>query len=145
MALLTTETRDAPSRPVSDADGRLAALLTRIGSSGLPAQLRNADVFKVINAVAVATETTIWTPAAGKKFRVMGFLLALSAGNGNVVLRDNTAGAIIAVVPALTNVPVVPSPPEMGNGILSAAANNVLTATGIAASVLSGFVFGTEE
>lgn len=36
-------------------------------------------------------------------------------------------------------------PPPMGNGILSAAAGNVLTATGVATQTLSGFVFGAEE
>ncbi|MGI8551308.1 MAG: hypothetical protein ACR2PL_11070 [Dehalococcoidia bacterium] len=104
---------------------------------------RTPAVFKALSAVSVASEATIWTPASGKKVRVMGFLLSSSVA-GSVTLRDNTAGTIIAVVPCGTAGVGVPSP-ALGNGILSAAANNVLTATGPAASALSGMVYGTEE
>jgi hypothetical protein len=103
---------------------------------------RTPVVFKPLNGVAVATETAIWTPAAGKRFRLMGFVLAGSVA-GNYVLRDNTAGTIILVVPSAAGAPV--ALPPLGNGILSAAANNVLTCTGPASSTLSGFVYGTEE
>ena len=103
---------------------------------------RTPSVFKAFDAVAIAAETTIWTPAVGKKFRVMGYNLVSSVA-GNILLRDNTAGTIIAVIPSAAG----GSAPQanLGNGILSAAANNVLTATGPAASTLSGMVWGTEE
>ena len=103
---------------------------------------RTPCVFKSFDAVAIAAETTIWTPAAGKKFRVMGYNLVSSVA-GNILLRDNTAGTIIAVIPSAAG----GSAPQanLGNGILSAAANNVLTAIGPASSTLSGMVWGTEE
>jgi hypothetical protein len=104
---------------------------------------RTPVVFKPLSAVSVASEATIWTPTAGKKFRLMGYLLASSVA-GNVTLKDNTGGTTIHVVPCGTPGVAVPAP-QMGNGQLSAAANNVLTATGPAASTLSGVVFGTEE
>lgn len=104
---------------------------------------RLANAFKPQDAVAVGTEATIWTPAAGKKFRLMGGVLAVATAAGAVKLRDNTAGTIIAVIPTLTlNDPV---PFELDQGILSAVANNVLTAQGAATAVLHGIVFGTEE
>ena len=105
-------------------------------------RLRTPAIFKSQDAVGIATEAAIWTPAAGKKFRVMGYALVSSVA-GNVLLRDNTAGAIIAVIPsdAGGNAESV----NLGNGILSAAANNVLTAAGPASSTLSGMVWGTEE
>lgn len=116
-----------------------------IGSpAGVPTwdQLRTPKVFKPQNAVNTNAEITIWTPAAGRRFRLMGYQLAASVA-GNVLLRDNTAGTIISVLPSAAGGAGVYV--DLKNGILSAAANNVLTATGPAASTLSGVVFGTEE
>lgn len=104
-------------------------------------RLRTPSKFVPLNAVNTNAEATIWTPAAGKKFRLMRLVLASSVA-GNVALKDNTAGTTIAVIPTLAGAPVVV---DLGNGILSAAANNVLTATGPASSTLSGMVMGTEE
>lgn len=105
---------------------------------------RTAIIFKPLTAVSIATETTIWTPVAGKKFRVMGFVLTSGVVGGNVVIKDNTAGTTILVIPfGAAAVPIIS--PDMGNGLLSAAANNVLTATGTATQTLSGYVYGTEE
>jgi len=105
---------------------------------------RTPNVFKTLNAVVITSETTIWTPAAGKKFRLMGFLLTQGALTGAVTLKDNTGGSTILIIPQTTIGVAIASPP-MGNGILSAVANNVLTAIGATAETLTGFVFGTEE
>ena len=110
--------------------------------NNLWSRLRTPNMFRPLNAVAIGAEAPIWTPAAGKKFRVMGYALVSSVA-GNVVLRDNTAGAIIAVIPSAAggNAESV----DLGNGILSVAADNVLTAAGPASSTLSGMVWGVEE
>lgn len=104
---------------------------------------RSPSKFVNVNAT-ITSETTIWTPAAGKKFRLMGFVLTQGVATGTVTLKDNTAGTTILTIPANTIGVVVASPP-MGNGILSGAANNVLTATGASTETITGFVFGTEE
>ena len=123
----------------------LAVALSVWGNSSQTFGMRTPAVFKPLAAVAIATEVTIWTPAANKKFRLMGGRVASSVV-GNVTLRDNTAGTIIAVVPCgVAGVAYPIFGPNAGNGILSAAANNVLTATGPALATLSGTVFGTEE
>jgi len=102
-------------------------------------------VFKTLNAVAIGSEATIWTPAGGKKFRVMGGIVSVGVAAGNVLLKDNTAGTTIFIIPkAPLDTPIV-LPANIANGILSAAANNVLTATGVATATLSGTIFGTEE
>ena len=110
---------------------------------------RSPGKFIALNAagVSVASETTIWTPAAGRKFRLMGYQLTSGTVGGNVTLKDNTAGTTILVIPfGATGSPnLTCTSPPMGNGILSAAINNVLTATGVATQTLSGFLFGTEE
>lgn len=105
---------------------------------------RSPNIYVPLNAVSVAAEATIWTPASGKRFRLMGYMLESGTVGGNVLLKDNTGGPLKIVVPFGAANGVIPSQP-MGNGILSAAANNVLTATGTATQTLSGYVFGTEE
>ena len=105
---------------------------------------RSPGKFIALNGTSVASEATIWTPASGRKFRLMGFCLTSGTVGGNVVLKDNTAGTTIMVLPFGAAASTLTSP-VMGNGILSAAINNVLTATGAATQTLSGFIFGTEE
>lgn len=108
---------------------------------------RIPSVFKSLNAVVVASETTIWTPAAGRKFRLMGYCLTSGVVGGTVTLKDNTAGTSLPInLPfgaAAQTLTVVP--PALGNGFLSAAANNVLTATGTATQTLSGYLVGCDE
>lgn len=105
---------------------------------------RTPGKFISLNGVSIATETTVWTPAAGKRFRLMGYNLS-STGAQNIVLKDNTAGTTILVIPGITIGQLMVSPDSMGNGILSAAANNVLTANAGGTNAVSGYFFGTEE
>lgn len=104
---------------------------------------RTPVVFKPLNAVSMTAEVTIWTPTAGKKFRLMGYCLESGTLGGNIILKDNTAGTTILIVPFGAANGVIND--SFGNGILSAAANNVLTAIGAATQTLSGYVYGTEE
>lgn len=107
---------------------------------------RAAIIFKNINALVITSESTVWTPISGKRFRLMGMCLTQGVVTGAVTLKDNTAGATILIIPPNTlgasschylGIP--------GNGILSAAINNVLTATGASTETITGFFFGTEE
>lgn len=133
-----------PTDAISNAANITRIMASLMGFDGTNWQrYRLANVFKPQDAAAVGTEVTIWTPAAGKKFRLMGGVLAVATAAGAVKLRDNTAGTIIAVIPTLTLSDPVPF--VLGQGILSAAANNVLTAQGAATAVLHGLVWGTEE
>jgi hypothetical protein len=108
---------------------------------------RTPTVFKVITALLITAEQPIWTPPAGKRFRLLGILFGC-AQNGDIILRDNTGGTVIARIPifGVAGIPVT-SLELPGNGYLSqAAAASPLTATGsVAAMTMSGTVFGTEE
>lgn len=106
------------------------------------ARVWTPTVFKAQNAVSVNAEATIWTPAAGKKFRWLVFQL-MGDTTGLYTFRDNTAGTVIFTL-ALTANQAQPYTQISAGGLLSAAANNVLTCTGPAASHLSGFVAGAE-
>jgi hypothetical protein len=103
-----------------------------------------AAKFIPLNAVSVNAEATLWTPASGKRFRLLGYSLAQGTAAGAVIIKDNTAGTTILIIPKNTlDIPQI-SPP-MGKGILSAAPGNVLTGTGVATETLTGFLYGTEE
>jgi hypothetical protein len=107
---------------------------------------RTPDTFKGQNAVAFAGAPSViaaWTPAAGKKFRLMGGIVSVSVA-GVLTLADGAAGPIFCAVGLPANVSI--ALPPMVNGFLSAALNNVLQVGGLANAVLlNGMFFGTEE
>jgi len=107
------------------------------------ARLRTPTIFTSFSAVTITSETTIWTPASGKKFRLMGFVITQTVATGDIALKDGTGLSTILTVPAT---PVgQPLAVPLGNGILSGAADRVLSATGASTEKISGFVYGTEE
>lgn len=124
-------------------------------------RVRTATIFKTITATA-AGDTAIWTPVAGKKFRLMGYSVQISGDatvTGGAILtlafRDATTliGVTLSVFTpaAATNTLAgfsINSPATMGNGVLSATANNALNinlSAALATGVVRINVFGTEE
>ena len=122
---------------------------------------RGPAIFKTATATA-SGDTALWTPTSGKKFRLMRFKIeatadAATSGGASidVVLRDSTtatAAAMSFYAPA-TSVTTTPGRissgwVDLGNGLLSAAANNVLNIN-LSAALTSGKVrvvcCGTEE
>jgi len=124
-------------------------------------RIRTPVIFKSVSTVA-SGNTTIWTPAAGKKFRlikyhieIIGNTIRLEAGITSLRFQDN-----ITDISGLIHNFYIPSISsnilggyntgqfDLGIGILSAAANNPLTVF-INAEVLGGgfriSVCGTEE
>ena len=111
---------------------------------------------KFKSAVATASgNTAVWTPTTGKKFRLMRFMLVLTdeaaqgvAGDITVKFQDATTDIGISL-PVYVPAAAIGSPIgeawtsgwiDLGNGILSAAANNVLNINLSAA--LTGGTFG---
>lgn len=105
---------------------------------------RVADTVKQVALSAGTTETTVWTPASGKKFRLMGLVLTASAQTV-LTFKDNTAGTTILTLELPANAPYTITPAVLGNGVLSAAANNVLTVTRGTLAALNGVVVGQEN
>lgn len=106
---------------------------------------RTPTIFKPFGptAIAVGVGATIWTPAAGKKFRLMGWTISSNVASA-FIFGDNAVGTVILRTGAVAANAESLSP-DIGNGILSAAANNVLKLDVTAPGNVAGTVFGTEE
>ena len=100
-----------------------------------------AVIYKPISAAA-AGANAVWTPAAGKKFRLMGFHLSFS-GTANAKWQDG-ATDITGLYYGVANTAINGGLPE-ANGYLSAAADNALNLNLSAAVAVGGLVWGTEE
>lgn len=135
-----------------------------VGSEQFVANIANAN-FEAIRAptkwltvpnINAAGNTAVWTPAAGKKFRLMGWTITLSkeaacAGAYAIQLKDAAAvfheidvSAAALVAQGIVNIWTVNYP---SNGMLSSAINNVLNLgeAALTAGVVSFNGWGTEE
>lgn len=135
----------ANNRPIQAADTGIAYYPSlQYASNGATwDRVRAVATFVDLNAVSITSIATVWTPTSGKKFRLMGGSISVSSAC-SVLFEDNAAGTTIHRTPQLlANTPYYFS---LGNGKLSAAANNVLKATASTGTVtVSGTLFGTEE
>lgn len=118
-------------------------------------RIRAANTFKTTAATALG-ESTVWTPAVGKKFRIMGGTISVcgtlaALAVQTIQLLDGTGGAIIAQFNAAVGATVsgdTQIPFSFENGFLSAAANNALIVklgTAMASGSVAVNTFGTEE
>lgn len=123
-------------------------------------RVRTPVVFKRV-ATAASGDTAVWTPGAGKKFRLMKFRLEITGqatiGGGatmTALLRDATTslevgGAWFLPAAAGTTLTQISTPwIDLGNGALSSAANNVLNVNlslALATGSLVTWAAGTEE
>lgn len=107
---------------------------------------RTPNIFKTIQAASITagTPVSVWTPTSGKKFRVMGYVLSLSVA-GAILFEDTTGGANEFWRTALLAAGIGVPSPNLGNGHLSLAANNVLYLDVTATGTVSGFIYGIEE
>ena len=103
---------------------------------------RTPVIYKTFSGTVVTTAQTLWTPASGKSFRLMGFCITMSVAVGDVTLADGATNFF--VVPRNT-LNASQCSGNMVNGYLSIAANNALTAIGASTEAISGTIWGTEE
>lgn len=136
-----------------DADAGMIGLVVNARQQGWTGsaydRFRAAKLYKPFTADAVANNAThlIWTPAAGKRFRILGGILAVSV-TGDYLLGeyDTTPTLTNNILPILltANTPTVFG---FGNGWLANNADRVArlkNASGSAANV-RGILFGTDE
>jgi len=104
--------------------------------------IRNAGKRAKVAAVSIGSIATVLTPASGKKFRLLGGDISVSA-NASVLFEDNVGGATIYQAPLLLT--GQPFSFDLGPGYLSLAADNVLKATSSAAAAMTGTLYYSEE
>lgn len=100
------------------------------------------DVFKPQKTVAIGSIATVWTPATGKKIRLMGGCISVSAAV-SILFEDNAAGTDVFQTPKL--LADTPYNFDLGNGKVLSAVNRVLKATSSGAANLIGTLYGKEE
>lgn len=103
-------------------------------------------VTKEIAAVAVVagTPAVVWTPASGKRFRLMGWSLGVSAA-ASVIFKEGAGNALIGVRTPVLAINGVDAQFGAWPGVLSAAADNVLKVDVSANATVTGYVWGFEE
>lgn len=122
-------------------------------------RIRAANIYHNV-VTAAAGLTAVWTPTAGKKFRLMGYTISVAgtigaSGPNTIQLRD---GAATVIKTHLANMIQTPTAnisggdtqigADLGQGQLSAAANNVLNVnvgTALGSGGVAVNVWGTEE
>jgi hypothetical protein len=121
-------------------------------------RIRIANVYKTVSATA-AGNTPVWTPTAGKKFRLMGYTIdvagtAAATGVQVLQLRDNATviknhlANLIQTTTASISGGDSHMGADLGQGQLSALANNVLNinlGTAMATGAVVVHAWGTEE
>jgi hypothetical protein len=106
-------------------------------------RLRTPNIYKDLDSVAIGSIATVWTPGSGKKFRLMGGSISVSSAC-SVLFEDNAGGTTIIRTPKL--MADIPYTFDLGNGVLSGAANRVLKATAsVSPAVITGHLYGIEE
>lgn len=138
----------------------VAPFATVGGNSGWQA-VRTPNVFKTIQATAVGN-TPIWTPAAGKSFRLMRFMMiftgnatAAVAGVLTASFQDGATPINIAMDGFIPTTVASPASEDfispwvdLGNGVLSSTPGNVLNVNlseALTAGVVRVLCCGTEE
>ena len=103
------------------------------------------DTFRMIDTVAITagTPATVWTPASGKKVRLLGWFLSSSAAAALELQDSGAAGTVIAQTPLLATAGIHDAP-HLGEGVVLAAADNTLNLDVTANATVSGMVFGVE-
>src|SRR5438270_894637 len=105
----------------------------------------NPVVVKPVTGLAVVANTpqAVWTPATGKKFRLMGYHLGVAVAAASVILKDNGTEVVRSGFLAIGQTDACDLLASVG--IPSAAANNPLQVDVSANATVHGFVWGFEE
>lgn len=103
-------------------------------------------VFKDIPATAMTAGTpgAIWTPATGKKFRLIGWCISLTVA-GAIIFRRGAANTTFFRTGLRPAGESHETPGGFGNGFLCPTADEVLKLDVSASGTIQGFLFGLEE
>ncbi|HZU75957.1 MAG TPA: hypothetical protein VFA70_04280 [Dehalococcoidia bacterium] len=94
-------------------------------------------------AVTAGTPVTLWTPATGKAYRILGYAVSLSVA-GEVIFKNSHAGTATEVfrTPALAAGTGIAG--TLAAGFVPGAPNDLLQVDVSASGTVNGYVYGTE-
>lgn len=93
-------------------------------------------------AVSITSIATVITPTSGKKVRLLGGDVSVSAA-ASVLFEDNASGTTVYRTPLMATATAFSF--DLGRGYLLAKADNVLKATASAAGAITGTLYYSEE
>ena len=104
------------------------------------------EVFNVAaQAITAGTAVDLWTPAAGKRWRLLAYHLSLSVA-GSVIVKNKHSGVYTEQLRTpLLAAGIGQASPPMGRGIVSPNANDLLALDVTATGSVSGYLLGREE
>ncbi len=95
-----------------------------------------------VTIASAGTVATVWSPAAGYRFRVTSYHITPSAAD-TIILRSVASAAFQVTHRAAANTPIVV--PDLRWGVSCASANSALVVdAGTAATIVTGTIFGDE-
>lgn len=164
VTFYANQTTIAGAVPFSNFDGATTlpnhTTWTGVSTGGSLVGLRTPNTFKTVSATA-SGNTALWTPASGKKFRLMRYMMQITSNatlvSGAVLIVDlqdssTTTNQTHSVFVPTVSVAVTPLFStdwiDLGNGVLSTTANNILNinlSVALATGVCRVLVCGTEE
>jgi len=138
-----------PSGPqITVADNLVLTRALKVGAIGLgydgttADMLRIANVFKSVDVSAKSSATTApWTPASGKKFRLMGGLLSAEDAE-TLTLVQGSSETTVFKIDVLDEAPIYF---DLGQGILGSTADGTLSINSGSGTTVVGVLFGMEE
>lgn len=104
--------------------------------------IKNAGKRGDVSAVSINSIATVLTPTSGKKYRLLGGDISVSAA-ASVLFEDNVAGVTIYRSPLMATATAFSF--DLGPGYLALKADNVLKATGSSNAAITGTLFYSEE
>jgi hypothetical protein len=95
-------------------------------------------------AVTAGTAITVWTPASGKRFRLLGWSLSSSAA-ASLLFRYGATPTTFLVTEKVAAAGISQNPPGFANGLRPGAVDEVLKIDVSGNATVEGYVFGREE
>ena len=141
-ALQETLTVNVSNASLAITSSVLTSILSALQGTLIVSDNLTPDTFVPISALSIATEATLWTPASGKKWQLLGGLLSNTGATANITLKDGVSGSTVFTLPnSLLGTVFQFSIP---GGKTSGAIDTPLRALGTTLQVLNGTIWGRE-
>jgi len=98
-------------------------------------------------AVTAGTPATVWTPASGRKFRLVGWSLGVTVAAAGIIFKEGAGNAALAQ-PTRTPVLAINGLSEVrlpDTGVQSSTVDNPLKVDVTANATVTGVVYGFED